>query len=431
MKIKTLLLLFFLTLSSFAKAGIIRDSEIEETINLIADPIVKAAGLKSLKIYLIDDEALNAFTAGGNELYINSGLIIQFKDIDVIRGVIAHEVGHILGKHIIRQSENIDNYSKAALSAVAIGLASAATGNNSLASAIALGGMHFSERSILSYSRTYESSADQTAVKLLEQSGNTVKGMTKFFEYMEKQHRGSFINPYEQTHPLSSERLVALRNFYQQSKFKESQNSKELQYKFARSAIKLTAFTTNPKKLLQSINQSMPVELVNYAKAIAYFRTGDLNQSVAYIDKLIELKPNDPFYQELKGQILFEFGKAESLHYYTKAAQLRPNDLLIKLARSIVGITLYTNQPNKMLGFYQDLKLVSAKEEDNILALYYLAIYYEQTGQRYESLLNSAIIALKTGDLERAKGLARAALKGLTPNTPSWYKANDIILIEK
>ena len=290
---------------------------------------------------------INAFTAGGNEIFINSGLINQFPDIDVLRGVIAHEIGHILGKHIIRQLENIDIYNKVALSSIAIGLASAATGNSSLGSAIALGGMHFSERSILSYSRAFESSADQTALKLLEQSGNSSIGMIKFFEYMKIQHSNRFANPYDQTHPLSQERLVALKDFYQKSKFKNSKNSKELEYKFSRSAAKLLAFTTTtPKKLLTHATTFSP-EISNYIKAICYFRMSDLNNSLQNINKLLSSHPNDPFYNELKGQILFEFGKKEALGYYIAASKVRPNDLLIKLGKAIVGITIYSNEPAK------------------------------------------------------------------------------------
>ena len=411
--------------------GIIRDSEIEEAIGLVAEPIIRAARLKNVKIYLIDDNSLNAFTAGAEAIYIYSGMINQFPDIDVIRGVIAHEMGHVLGKHVVRQQENIDIYSKTALSTIAIGLASAVAGNGSLATAIALGGVHFAERSILSYSRAFESSADQTALRLLEQSGYSAKGMVKFFEYSSASNHGALINPYDQTHPLSQERLNALKYSYQNSKFKNAKNPPDLEYKFARSAAKLLAFTVDPKKLLGSINPSLSGEIANYIKAICYFRAGDLANSVKHIDELLSLKPKDAFYNELKGQILFEFGRKESLNYYNIALNLRPNDILIKFSRAIVGITTNENSPAKMEEFYKDLKLVANREPDNLLALYYLAVYYEKVGKKSESMLESAVLAFKSGDLARAKGLANAAIKGLAPNTPNWYKANDIILTDR
>ncbi|WPY00454.1 YfgC superfamily TPR repeat-containing Zn protease [Candidatus Trichorickettsia mobilis] len=409
--------------------NIIRDSEIEETIRAIADPIIRAAKLE-VKIYLVNSNELNAFTAGGNQIYIYSGLISKFPEIDVIRGVIAHEIGHIVGRHVVRQAENIDIYNKVALSSIAVGLASSLSGNVELASAMVLGGIHFSERSLLSYSRGFESAADQTALRLLESSGNSCKGMISFFEYMEQQHHGTFVNPYDQTHPSSRERLVLLRNFYQKSKFKNSSNAADLEYKFARSAAKLLAFTIDPKKLSDNQLQEYNSEIRHYIKAIIYFRMSDFNNSILHIDQLLALKPNDPFYNELKGQILFEFGKKEALTFYTIAAKLRPNDLLIKLGQAIVGITIYEHQAEKMQTFYQSLQRIAEKENDNPVVLYYLAVYYEQTGRQAESLLSLAMLAYKTGNVLEAQRLARAAIKGFKLHSPNWYKANDIIVSE-
>ena len=155
-----------------AKANIVRDSEIEETVNLLVQPLPEASGLKDLKIYIIDDPIANAFTSGGNEVFITSGLIINYPDPDVLRGVVAHEIGHILGHHLARRDEVVDNYKKAAIGTTALGLATAISGGAAEGIAIAMGGMHFSERSIYAYSREFESSADQTAMRLLEKSSH-------------------------------------------------------------------------------------------------------------------------------------------------------------------------------------------------------------------------------------------------------------------
>lgn len=429
--IQKLLLALFITATFFNAQGssIIRDSEIEETINLIAEPLLRTAKLKGIKIYLINDQTLNAFTNGSNEIYIYSGMMNSFADLDVIRGVIAHEIGHIIGKHVARQLENIDNYNKLSLSSIAIGLASAASGNAALATAIALGGMHISERSVLSYSRTFEASADHAALKLLESNGYSCKGMIEFFNYISKQIRDPLVNVYDQTHPLSNERLLYLQDFYQKSKFKTDHNPFGLEYKFARSRAKLIAFTTqDPAYLLENIPADLNPEIADYMRSICYFRISNLDKALQYVNRLIEQYPKDPYYNELKGQILFEFGKPEALSAYVIAAQLRPDDLLIKTSKAIVGITIYQNESQKMLPFYQDLKTVSDKERDNNpLILYYLAMYYEKTGQSGQSILCSAIIAQKSGDIKRAKLLASAALKNLEQGTPSWYKASDII----
>ncbi len=432
-KLITLILLFNINLSSFADM-IIRDSEIEATMQAITDPIAKAANLKNVKIYIINDDSLNAFTYGGHEIFIYSGLIKKFPDIDVIRGVIAHEIGHIYGQHVSRQSQNADSYGKVVLSSIAaaIGLMSLAKGDLNVALIPAFGATHFAERSMLTHSRTFESSADQTAFRLLEKTGHSVGGMIQFFEYMNKEHRVlTNINPYDLTHPLSSERLSRIKSFYQRSKYQVSGNSTDLLFNFQRCIAKLLAFTTELKRLDQFENISDNEEANNYFKAIKYYRKSELNKAIKYIDLLLKIRPNDPFYNELKGQILFDFGKKESLPYYNKAVKLRPTDILLKLERAVIGINIFANEPNKMQEYYHDLKEVLLQEPDNLSALFYLSIYYSRINRPGESLLYTAIIAAKTGDLLKAKNLAKSALKLLKIHSTGWYKAHDIILTEK
>lgn len=411
----------------------------------IAEPIFKAANLENTKIYLVQDESFNAFTTLGDRIYIFSGLINQMPDIDILRGIIAHEAGHIVGGHIARQDENMQNANKIAVSSMALGLLGVMAGNPVAALAPMAMGVHIADRRTMAYSRAMESSADQAALKFLEQSGNSAKGMLESFEYLHRQHNTALINPYDQTHPMSNDRLSIVKDCYQKSKHRDGQNSPALQYSFARSSAKLLAFTmTSPKELLKSITTHNKInlpkvirdkpysdEIYAYMRAILYFRLGNRQEAIKAVNDLIAQKPKDPFYHELKGQILFEFGKKEAIDSYSIASSLRPNDLLIRLSKGVVGITVHRNSTAAMKPFYEDLKIVNEREPENILPYYYLAVYYEKAGMQYENLLNSAIIAQKTGEPKMAKALAAAALKGLKPGSPSWYRASDIVQLGK
>ncbi|MCF8493849.1 MAG: M48 family metalloprotease, partial [Rickettsiaceae bacterium] len=110
--------------------------------------------------------------------------------------------------------------------------------------------MHFSERSIYAYSREFESSADQTAMRLLNKSSNSVVGLIKFFEKMQLQSSADSFSQYDQTHPLNNERLLILRNFNKKSKFSTSQNNNDIVYKYSRASAKLAAFTVEINKIL-------------------------------------------------------------------------------------------------------------------------------------------------------------------------------------
>jgi len=430
--LKKLITIILLTLSFLqnAEANIIRDSEIEETIDLVIAPLKKASGLKELKIYLIDDETPNAFTVGGNIIFIHSGLITKFPDPDVLRGVIAHEIGHILGHHIIRRQAIVDNYTLAAMGTAAIGLATAISAG-APGIAIMLAGTHVSERSIMAYSRTFESSADQAAFKLLEKSHNSSAGMIKFFEQTKIDSKSDFINPYEQTHPLSHDRLRILKSENKKSQYSKSQNTPDLIYKFQRISTKLSSYTRPLSALLPCDDKENEDESAHYTKAIKCFRMGNFANGLTHVNKLLIKRPGDPFYQELKAQILFEDGNKNALDEYEIVYKARNKDALVVLGRAIVGITQYKDSPLKLDPFYKDLLFVIEKEPDNLLALYYLAIYYEKKGLKGKSYLNSAIIAHKLGHQRDAIELATAAKKELQTSTPDWYKANDILEANK
>ncbi len=412
------------------QANIIRDSEIEETINLVIEPLKKSSGLKDLKIYLINDEIPNAFTAGGMIIFIHSGLIIQFPDPDVLRGVVAHEIGHILGQHVIRREEVINNYTVAAMATAALGLATA-IGNIDSGMALLMAGMHVSERSMQNYSRALESSADQAALKLLEKSHQSAIGMVEFFQKTKIQNVSNFTSPYEQTHPLSSERLTLIKKESEKSKYSTSQNTKDLIYKFHRISVKLAAYTLDLEQLPDCDYEENVDEFTHYMKAIKCFRVGNFDDALNHIHRLLLKHPNDPYYHELKAQILFESGKKSSLGEYKIASELKRNDPLILLGKAIVEITFYKNDPAKLNESYKDLSFVLEKEPNNLLALYYMAIYYEKKNLKGKSYLNSAMIANKLGHKKDAKALANAALKELERNTPDWYKASDIIAANK
>src|ERR1700710_908752 len=87
--------------------SILRDAETEALLRDISRPLIEAAGLQpsSVRIVILGDPAINAFTAGGQIVYVNSGLFTSAENANEVQGVIAHELGHIAGGHVLRQSE--------------------------------------------------------------------------------------------------------------------------------------------------------------------------------------------------------------------------------------------------------------------------------------------------------------------------------------
>ena len=410
----------------------VRDSEMENIIIEAINPIVKVSGATGkINLYFIQSPAINAFTPGSNDIYLYTGLIARFHDVDMIKGVVAHELGHIVGHHNSRMTSNVETQQKAGLAGIAIGLAGAiASGNPNALIAGAIGGSDYATTNILKYSRTFESSADQAAFQSLEKSGNSAIGMKEMFDFFIKEQRGGHPDPYSLTHPLSMERMNALNNFMANSKYKHSTSSQSLEARYERMSYKIFAFTETTEEALLEASKVKNKSIALYMQAVAYMRMGNMKAALAAIDPLVINAPNDPYYNELKGQILFEFGKPESLEYFIKASNLIPNDALLKMNVAIVALNVYQKNPEKLKTFIPYLKFVQDKDSKSPTPYYYLSLYYEALGQEGLRQIYLALYYDKQGD-KQAKILAKSAMRILPKDTPEWYWAQDIVEREK
>ena len=192
MRLIRLLLVFMgvVVFNSTAHAsGFIRDAEIE---NLLADysrPLFLAAGLNpnTVGIALINNKSLNAFVANGQNIYFHTGLILESEDPNMVIGVIAHEIGHIIGGHLSRKASAIDEAQRPALVATILGLGSLLAGAPDVGLALISGGQHVVQRKFLSFNRAQESSADVIALRLLEDTGQSPNGIIRMMDMLADQ----------------------------------------------------------------------------------------------------------------------------------------------------------------------------------------------------------------------------------------------------
>ena len=115
--------------------SILRDAETEALLQEMAAPLVEAAGLRpgNVDIVLINDSSINAFVAGGQAVYIHSGLINAADTANEVQGVIAHELGHITGGHVVRYSEGVGAATNISLLSLLLGVGAALAGGGEAA----------------------------------------------------------------------------------------------------------------------------------------------------------------------------------------------------------------------------------------------------------------------------------------------------------
>jgi predicted Zn-dependent protease len=422
-----LILLLFPTIS-YGK-GILRDAEIERTLKIITLPLLENTKIdqQNFKVLVINDSSMNAFVTSGQYIFIHYGLINKMETVEQLQSVIAHEIGHITGGHYIQRTSDIE--SARTLAGIGMILSAAAglvSGDSNIAIGLAAGSQSASKRNFLKHSRTQEASADQAGIKLMAAANINPHAALEVLEIFKGQEllTAKRQDPYIQTHPLNSQRISSIQKSLKTLNFKKNEKDKNIDYMYNRMRAKFKGFTEKPFRALQTTNIKKNDELNLYTRAIAYHRLPDLNLAQKEINKLLELKPNDPYYNELKAQFLLETGNSnEAIKYYNRALELEPNELLFN-----VGLSRALNSIGKYKSTIKILKNIYDKDPRNGRLLRELAIAYSQNGELgWASLLTAERYALY-GKFNDALLHAKRAQSILVPGTIAWLKVEDLIL---
>lgn len=417
--------------AAFAQGrSLIRDAEIEATIRDFATPLFQAAGLdpQAVDIFIIKDDSLNAFVAGGQNLFIHTGLLLRTRDPLELIGVIAHETGHIAGGHLARTSDAISSASKLALLTTIVGVAAAvAAGNAGAGAAVALGGSSVAQRSFLEYSRTQESAADQAALSFLDQSGQSSKGLAEFLRTLSGQEllSASRRDPYLNTHPITQDRVASVEAHLAGSPYRGKPPTEDQQRRHDRMVAKLYAFLKPSAQTFRKYPESDTSLPARYARAIAYYEIPDLPKALQEVRELVREHPDDPYFRELEGQVLFENGRpAEALPAYEAAHRLAPRSgqIEVLLARCLLAL----NDPQADLRAVKHMESAIQTEDDWSSAWRELAIAYGRAGRLGDSALALAEQFAREGKWRESEGQARRAQALLPKGSPAALRALDL-----
>lgn len=410
--------------------SVIRDDEIESYLKDITLPVFKAAGLhpENVRIYIVNDPELNAYVAGGMNIFVHTGLLTQSDDPNLLIGVLAHEAGHIEGGHLARMQGEQEKVGVGAALSYLLGIGAAAVGAPAAGQAIISGGTHIAERTLLTYSRGHEDAADQAALRILQKIGVSPKGLLDLLNTLDKEQRTLYgkVNPYTQTHPLSAERIATIRSRIAHEPELAKPTSPALKARHQRNRAKLKAFLNPPEETLKEWPETDVSFAARYARSIAYYRMPDLARSLAELDGLIKERTANPYLHELKGQVLFENGKVEeAVVSYRKAVKLAPHSPQTRLGLAVALLAL--EAPQAVRESIQHLEKVLAKEPRNAPGWRQLAIAYGRDGKLGWSYLALAEEAALLGNKEDVKKYAALVKQHQPENSPSALRAADIL----
>ncbi|MCE3254780.1 MAG: family peptidase [Rickettsiaceae bacterium] len=398
-----------------AGISLIRDAEIEDFLYDLTKPVFKVAGLdpNEIKIYIVNDNTLNAFVAGGQNVFINTGLIAKYTDPGVLIGVVAHETGHITAGHLARGSEEMQNAGRVMLLSYIAGIAAAVVNPNA-GMAMIMGGSQIAGRSALKFTRTQEEAADYLALKYLKATGNSANGLVTLLELFntEEAEYKNQIDEYALTHPVSKKRIDFIKAH--SSNF-STQNHTELKKRLERIVAKLNGFLNDPDRILKFANQNNIND--RYAMVVAYHKKGNSKEAIRILDGLIKLEPQNNYLYDLKGQILFESGDQKgAIAAYNQAIKLNKNNDLARVAMATAIINLNLND-KKLIDFAIENLLIAERKEKSDGNIYkQLSIAYNQKGDLGRSYLALAELNLLQENQRKALQYAKLARNNLSKN---------------
>ena len=427
------LLLGFAAAKPAVAQSVLRDSETELLFRDISRPLIEAAKLDpKTNVVLLNDPEINAFVAGGQTVYIQSGLLTASDNVGQLQAVIAHELGHVAGGHAIRIQDGASEASGITIATMVLGALAMAAGAGDAGLGIMMAGQQAAMGKFLAFSRTQESSADLAGAKYLSLAGISGRGSIEFFKKLANQEYRLAIyakDSYGRTHPLSTERVATLEGVMSKDPAWNRPPDPKLDARFQRVKAKLIGFV-NPKLAVTRYPESDKSVPAHYARAYAYHVGAYPDKALAEAKSLLAADPNDPFFLELQGQILLESGRpAEAIAPLREAVERSGNHPLIAamLGHSLIA----TEKSANFVEAKQVLKAAVGRDNENPFAWYQLGIIYDREGDLPRAALATAERNNLEGKPKLALASAEMALKGIPQGTPDYLRAQDIAMVSR
>ena len=410
---------------------IVRDTEIEAILHQEMDPVFAAAGInpKLVKLYMVQDNEPNAATGAGFNMVVTSDLILETKTPNQLIGVLAHETGHMAGGHVARSGDMMHAGVGPMVAAIGLGILAAIAGAPEAAAGLIYSSAYFGQMNMLDYSRVQESEADQAAVTYLDRAGYSAQGLVDFFNVFryEEVFSDDRKEPFWRSHPLSDDRIEALAARARTQSHYATPDTPEAIAQYEIMKAKIRGFLNRPFQTYVDYNEKDTSYPARYARAIAYYRELETDKALKAIDVLLTEQPNNPYLWELRGQVLFESGRAaEAEPCHRKSVELMPDAPILRL--NLGQALLAENNPAKLDEAIVNFNRSLITEPDNPLAWQYLAEAYDAKGMPGMARLAAAEQDFNLGQMQDARVFAMRARELLRKDTPEWRRATDIVL---
>ena len=434
----TVAVLLAVAVRPVAAQSILRDAETEALLQDMMDPLLVAAGLQpgQVRVHLLGERSINAFVAGSQDIYVFSGLIEAAGSAEEVQGVLAHELGHVMGGHAIRVNDGAKTATGISLLSLLLGAAAIAAGAGEAGMGVMMAGQQAALGKFLAFSRVQESTADAAGAQYLSKAGISGRGSLAFFKRLQNIEFRYAVKQdddqaYGRTHPLSGDRIQALREVYMVDPAWEKPADPAIEARFQRVKAKLEGYIAEPERTLRKFPESNTSIPARYARAYAWHKSAYPQKALAEVEGLLATDPDDPYFLVLEGQVLLESGRPEeAIPPLRKAVTNSRSQPLI--SATLGHALIATEDPANYPEAERVLKTAVALDNQNPFAWYQLGIVYANKGDQARAALASAErYSLEGGQAMLALRNADLAMQGLPEGSPDWIRAQDISLVAR
>jgi len=432
-----ILLLAFIPAARAQSVPVVRDAEIEALMREYARPILRAAGLgkSGVEIILINDPSFNAFVAG-RRIFFHTGALLQAETPNEIIGVIAHEAGHIAGGHQERLHQQLARAQTMAIVGAMLGMGIGITGAGSgqsglgpIGAGIAMGSPEMARRSLLGYQRTEEATADRSAITYLDATGQSAAGMLKTFQRFAGalNFSGARVDPYLVSHPMPMERIASLKTLAEKSPNFRTKDSPALQRRHDMMRAKIAAYTQGQGAVQRLFRNRPDTDGARYGDAIMTHLAGNPKNALRKVDALLKRDPSNPYFHELRGDVLIKLGRADDAAKAYATAVARDPEKSGILRVGYGQAILATGTPDAPRKAIREISAGLDRDKEYITGYRSLAQAYGQAGDVGMAELATAEGHFYTAQYREAKIFAARAQQKLKRGSPAWVRAQDII----
>jgi len=333
------------------------DAEATDYINSLGNRLASRSteSRQEFEFFLIRDSQINAFALPGGFIGVNTGLMLAGQSESEVAGVLAHEIAHVTQRHIARMLQQQNQSTLTSLASIAAALLLSRVNTQAAEAALAFG-QAGAIQSQLNFTRDNEREADRVGLQILDQSGFDPRGMSGFFERLQRATRvyESGAPSYLRTHPLTFERIADMQSRTEGMGYRQIPDSLEFQLIRA----KLRAQLDAPRDAIAFFEQSLAERKFlseaasRYGLAASLMRAGDYARARAELESLRKIAPANPIVDTLNCEFGYRaFGPKQALPCLREALKTYPS--YRALVYENANALLESNQPEEALRFVE------------------------------------------------------------------------------